>query len=535
MLPRLALYDDIYRTFEWPKSRQFNIADVVCDRHAVATPAATALIYETEAGDVQRLSFLDLQRSANRLANTLRHYGVGRGDRVAILLGQTPETAFTHLACWKLGAISVPLFTLFRQEALSFRLNMSGARVCITDCANYATLAELRPDLPDLEHFFLRDGRGSGALSLADEMAKASDDANTPATDLDSPALLSFTSGTTGPPKGALHGHRVLMGHLPCFDLVHEFFGKEDDLAWSPADWAWVAGLMCVLLPSWYFGRPVLAHRGGGRFDAEHAYHLMAKHSVRNTLLVPTMLRLLQAAKPPEGLRLRTIHTGGEPVGADLIAWGQSTLHAPINESFGQTECNLVLANVAKFMPGVPEGSLGLPVPGHTVAILDDAGNSVPKGETGNIGVRHPDPTMMLAYWHDEEATSRKFIGDWLLTGDVGYQDDDGFFWYVGRTDDVINSSGYRIGPGEIEEVLCRHPAVNMAAVVGVPDPVRTEIIKACLVLNEGYVGTSDLEAELKEFVRAQLAEHEYPRIIEFLNSLPTTATGKVMRGALKQ
>lgn len=534
MLRRVSTYEEAKGTFRWDIPASYNIAADVVDRHAAATPDAAALICETAAGAVSTYSFRQIRGLANRCANMLRAHGTARGDRIAILLSQQVETAVAHVAAWKLGAVSIPLFTAFGQDALEFRLADSGAKVLITDLANYPKVAALRASLAGLRRIFIIDGEDSGAASFWSEIEKASESFSNEATAADDPAFLVYTSGTTGQPKGALHAHRAMIGHMPGFDIVHEFFDRPDDLSWSPADWAWIAGLMDVLFPTWFSGKPVLAFRPPGPFDPELAYHMMRKHAVRNAFLVPTMLKLMRQTANPPSLKLSTILCGGETVGPELHEWGRAHFGVPLNEGYGQTECNLVLAHAPALMK--PKfGALGLPPPGHEAAIVDDDGNELPPGTDGNIAFRRGDPVMMLGYWGNPEATAHKYAGDWLLTGDVGRRDEDGYFWFVGRADDVITSGGYRIGPGEIEDCLLKHPAIAAAAVIGVPDPVRTEIIKAFIMLAPGRTPSESLEAEIRGFVRDRLARHDTPRQIMFVDRLPMTATGKIMRRVLKQ
>lgn len=327
-----------------------------------------------------------------------------------------------------------------------------------------------------------------------------------------------------------------MLGHLPGAEFCLDFFPQPDDLMWSPADWSWLAGLMDVLMPAWFHGVPVLTFRAT-RFDPEQAFAMIGRHRVRTTLLVPTMLRLMRQVPDPVGrfgAKLRAIYSGGESVGKELLEWSTEMLKVPINEVFGQTECNLVLGSNASVMPIKP-GSIGRPIPGHVAAVVDDAGQVVPRGTTGNIAVRRPDPVMMLEYWQNQEATRDKYANDWLLTGDLGMCDEDGYFWFQGRADDVITSSGYRIGPAEIEDALVRHSAVVMAAVIGVPDPVRTESIKAFVILKDGFSGSDLLAQQIRNFVREHLAKHEVPRDIEFVDALPMTTTGKIQRRKLRE
>jgi acetyl-CoA synthetase len=403
----------------------------------------------------------------------------------------------------------------------------------ITDAAGAATLAPLRDSLPELRAVLCADGPAEGAEDLPALLGRASDRFATADTAADDPAVIIYTSGTTGQPKGALHAHRVLLGHLPGVELPHRFFPQAGDLFWTPADWAWIGGLFDVLLPSLFHGIPVLARRFP-KFDPDAAFALMARHGVRNVFMPATALRLLRAAKAPPGLALRSLASGGETLGEGLLEWGRATFGLTINEFYGQTEANLVVSACADLFAS-PPGSMGRAVPGHRVAVIGADGEPLPPGELGDIAVASPDPVMMLRYWNNPEATAAKFRGQWLVTGDQGRADEAGNLFFVGRDDDVITSAGYRIGPGEVEECLTRHPAVALAAVIGVPDPVRTERVKAFLVLRPGHQPGEALAAEIQGFVRTRLAAHEYPREVAFVDALPTTATGKVMRKALRE
>lgn len=528
-------YSSLYQNFDWNLPKQYNIGVDVVDRHA-ADPSKLALIYEQENGDVQRYTFSDIKKSSDQLALALAALGIERGDRIGILLPQAPETATAHVASYKLGAIALPLFTLFGPDALEYRLQDSGARVVITDQANYEKVMDLRPQLPALQTVIVTgESAPNGVLSFDDLLKSASGTFTPVLTSPDDPALIIYTSGTTGNPKGALHAHRVLLGHLPGVELPHEFFPQPGDLFWTPADWAWIGGLIDVLLPAWHHGVPVLAHRAR-KFDPEFAFDIMARHKVRNTFFPPTALKLMrQVEKPRERFDydLRSVGSGGETLGSEMLAWGRETFGLTINEFYGQTECNLVLGNCAGLMEVCP-GSMGRAIPGHEVAIIDDEGNELPDNENGHIAVRRPDPVMFLEYWSNPKATQEKFIGDWLLTGDMGKRDSDGYFWFLGRNDDVITSGGYRIGPAEVEDCLLKHPAVAMAAVIGVPDEVRTEIVKAFVVLANGHEASAELAREIGEHVKRQLAAHEYPREVEFVSELPMTTTGKIIRRELR-
>ncbi|MEM8950545.1 MAG: AMP-binding protein [Pseudomonadota bacterium] len=532
MLTPAADYRTMCRDFRWDIPEHFNIATAVCDRWADGT-GRLALIEQRAAAGVTYYSFDDLKRDSNRLANLLHAEGVRAGHRVAILLGQRVETLLAHLAAWKIGAITVPLFSLFGPEALAFRLADSGACALITDPAGVERIGGIRDALPALKLVLSTEPATAGAVTLAPEMERASDTYEVQSTPAGAPAIIIYTSGTTGPPKGALHAHRVLLGHLPGVQWPHDFFPKPGDRFWTPADWAWIGGLFDVLMPSLYFGVPVVASRTG-KFEADAAIDLMIRHEVRNAFMPPTALRLLrQAETGAVGLDLRSLASGGEKLGDDVIEWGRSTFGLTINEFYGQTEANLLVGNNAAVMP-TKSGSMGRSVPGHEVAIIADDGQVCGPGLPGVIAVRRPDPVMFLGYWNNDAATAAKFRGDWMLTGDLGVADEEGYITYRGRADDIINSAGYRIGPAEIEECLSGHPAVALAAVIGVPDSLRGEVVKACIVLRGGNVPSDDLAEEIRGFVKARLAAHEYPRQIEFLDALPLTATGKVMRRALR-
>jgi len=540
MLERADSYDEVCRRFRWRIPQRFNIGVDVCDRHADAG-AGTALIHIAADGKVVEHSFADLKRASNRLANVLAAGGLGRGDRVGILMPQRPETAVAHIAAHKAGMVSVPLFTLFGEDALAYRLGDCGAAALVTDRESLPKIEAIRDRLPALRLVLVADEAGDGGWwrALAPALDAASDDFAPVDTAADDPAVIIYTSGTTGQPKGALHAHRVLLGHLPGVEFPHDFFPQPGDRFWTPADWAWIGGLFDVLLPSLHHGVPVVAHRFA-KFDPEAAFDLIARHGVRNSFLPPTALKLMRQVPDPRArhaLAMRSIGSGGETLGTELLDWGRSVFGVTINEFYGQTECNLVVGNCAAVMPVRP-GSMGKPVPGHTVAIVDEAGTPVADGETGSIAVRRGDPVMFLGYWNKPEATDAKFAGpdrEWMLTGDLGRRDDDGYLHYVGRDDDVITSAGYRIGPGEIEDCLVAHPAVALAAVIGVPDPLRTESVKACIVLAEGAAPSDGLKAEIQEHVKRRLAAHEYPRIVEFMDALPMTATGKIMRRVLRE
>jgi acetyl-CoA synthetase len=318
--------------------------------------------------------------------------------------------------------------------------------------------------------------------------------------------------------------------------MPHYPFPAAGDRFWTPADWAWAGGLLDVLLPSLHHGIPVVARRFD-KFDPDEAFALMASANIRNTFIPPTALRMMRAVPSPRGrydMKLRTMGSGGESLGIEALDWGREAFGITKNEFNGHNECNLVLGS-CEALGALKPGAIGKAVPGHTVAVVDGEGRLVSPGTLGQIAVKRPDPVMLLEYWGKPDATRAKFIGDWMLTGDQGIADEEGYISFVGRDDDVITSAGFRIGPGEIEDCLIRHDAVALAAVVGKPDPVRTEIVKAFIVLKPGHQASDQLAADIQGFVKTRLSAHEYPREVAFIDQMPMTTTGKVIRRLLRE
>ena len=530
-------YDELYRSFRWNVPARYNIAHACCGQWA-PDRSRFALYWEDESGAAAAYSFWDIQVAANRLSNALAALGVRRGDRVAIILPQRPETAIAYIAVFQMGAIALPLSHLFGPDALEYRLDHAEASVAIVEPTTIGNLWAIKDRLAHLKQVIGVGGaRESGVHSWEDLLGKAKSNYTCIDSDANDPALIIYTSGTTGPPKGALKAHRVMIGNTPGFVHSHDFFPQRGDMFWSPADWAWTGGLMDALLPAWLFGIPILGYRG--RFDAEKAYYLLEKYAVRNSFLFPTALKLMMKAVPEAKkkylLNLRSVMSAGESLGVTVLEWAKEQLGVTINEMFGQTEINYVVGNCQAAWPVKP-GSIGRPYPGHRVAVIDENGVEAKRGELGEIAVdRRGDPVFFLKYWENEKATRDKFIGDWGCTGDQGRMDEDGYLWYQGRTDDVIKSAGYRIGPAEIESCLVRHPAVANAAVIGKPDEARGAVVKAFVVLQPGRQASESLIEEIQAHVRGRLAPYEYPREIEFIDALPMTTTGKVQRKELRK
>ncbi|ARP87288.1 acyl-CoA synthetase [Bordetella genomosp. 9] len=539
-------YQALYDSFRWLVPTQFNIADVCCHRWAESTVDARriAIYYEDEAGNREVWTYGRLAEAANQLANGLVRMGVGKGDRVAVVLGQRPETVVVHMATYSVGAIIVPLSGLFGPEALEQRLRDSEARVAVVDAASSANLLSISEQCPALHQIIgigFADERVLPWRSLLARQPGEFKRVSTLATD---PAILLYTSGTTGAPKGALLPHSVLIGNLPGFVASQDWFPKPGDVFWSPADWAWTGGMMDALLPTLYFGHPIVGTRG--RFSPERAFELMERYQVTNTFLFPTALKAMMKTVPAPRerykLALRAIMSAGESVGETVFEWCRSALGITPNEMFGQTEMNYLVGNSQARWPAKP-GSMGRPYPGHRVAVIDEEGNPVKPGEIGEIALNrydihgHPDPILFLQYWRNPIATEGKFTGDWCRSGDLARVDEDGYLWYAGRSDDVFKSAGYRIGPGEIESCLLAHPAVANAAVVPKPDAERGALVKAYVVLTAEFADQprDALVQALQDQVRERLAPYEYPKEIEFVDELPMTTTGKVQRRILRQ
>lgn len=522
---------DLRAGFQWNIPPRFNIGTACTDHWQALKPDALAIRHIAADGHADDWSYRRLTRAVNAFANVLTGLGVKPGDRVAAVLPQGPAVMISHLAAMKLGAVALPLFGLFGADALAYRLKDAGARALVTDAESLGKITDIWPGLPDLAWVFCLDAARPPVRNFWDDIGAASANFEPRDTSAEDPAVMIYTSGTTGPPKGALHAHRFLYGHLPSLELTHGYFPKTNDIGWTPADWAWIGGLMDMAVPCLYYGVPLIAHRMR-KFDPEVAWSLIAGQRVTNLFLPPTALRLMAEASAPGSLAVRSISSGGESLGAALLDWGQTTLGVGIAEIYGQTECNLSIASVPGLMKIKP-GAMGQAVPGFDIRVVDAAGKECPAGEIGEIAVRRGTPVMFLEYWGQPEKTAKKFSGDWMRTGDLGWCDGDGYFTFHARDDDVITTSGYRVGPSEIEDCLTGDDEVVMAAVVGLPDPVRTEAIKAYVVLAEG-TARDGLEARLMARVRKRLSPHLVPRAIEVLDRLPMTATGKILRRELR-
>lgn len=533
-LSRYRSYEEITRDFRWEIPPHYNIAGATVDRWAAEAPDRIALFHQDGAGRRLTLTFRALQEDAHRLGNAFTALGVGRGDRIALVLPQCPEVGITHLAIYKIGAVAVPLSFLYGPTTLEYILNDCRALAIVIGAEFVDRIEEIRSRLLYLRAVIVVGGGGEG-LPWRELLARASADLSTVDTAAEDPAMILYTSGTTGPPKGVLHAHRILAGYLLTFSLFFNIRFGERTLFWTPSDWAWVGGLLDVLLPAWAFGRPVLG--SSARFDPEQAFALVAEYGVSHAFLAPTALKMMAQVRSPRvrfGTRLEVIASGGESVAAEVLRWGQEELGAAVNEFYGLTEVNHLIGNCSALWP-VRAGFMGLPYPGRDVALLDEAGEPVGAGVEGEIVVRRGDPTGFLGYWEKSEKTREIFLGEWIRTGDLAIRDEQGYYRFLGRNDDLIKSGGYRIGPAEVEEALLALDEVAEAAVIPTPDALRGNVVKALVRLAPGIIPSEALKARIQEHVKRRLAAYKYPRQIDFVQAFPLTTTGKIDRKELRR
>ena len=561
-------YQAMQDGFLWEVPEYFNMAQVCCQRWANSPKGDTtiAIIAETpetlSSHNFASFSYASLSHKAQQLSNLLSQLGIQKGDCVAIVMPQCFDTAVAYMAVLQMGAVAMPLSTLFGPDALAYRLQDSNAKIVLTDAVSLADITSIQNDCPDLLQVLVT---GPALDAQLTHQNKKFELVPTLASDA---AILIYTSGTTGNPKGALIPHQALIGNLTGFICSQNWLGfdgktnqKSKAVFWSPADWAWTGGLMDALLPTLYFGLKIVAFNG--RFSPENAFTIMQKHRVSHSFLFPTALKAMMKAYPQPKkhfqLHLKAMMSAGEAVGDAVFNYCQKQLGITVNEMFGQTEVNYIVGNCA--MNGKPSegrgwpakpGSMGKGYPGHWVAVINENGEICAPNEIGDVSINRynlhgqPDPIFFLGYWKNLAATEGKFTNDWCRTGDLAYADEDGYLWYQGRADDVFKAAGYRIGPSEVENCLVKHEAVVNAAVVPKPDPDRGAVVKAYVVLapqmlppaaateQEKQSHYQALEMQLQAHVKGLLAPYEYPKEIEFVESLPMTTTGKVQRRVLR-
>jgi len=540
-------YEQARAEFIWADiPDDYNIAYDCLRKHD--DPRESVALFQHSGAGTETYTFHDLDVLSNQFAHALAARGIGRGDRVGVVVPQKPANPITHLACWKLGAISLPLSVLFGEDALGYRLSDAGVDVAVVDESVRDTVETVRGEAVDLGHVVVVDGtdpdEGSGdTVRFEDAIAGQPREHEVADTDHGTPALILYTSGSTGPPKGALHTHGLWLGHCPAFYMYFER-QVEKSVYWTPADWAWIGALGDVLFPAWHYGRPVVGYPMGS-FDPEEAFAILAEYGVTDTFLPPTAIRMMMGVDDPAGrydLALNAICSGGEPLTPEILDWTDTAFEdVVVNELYGQTEANLLVSNCRDWFPA-QAGSMGKPVPGHDVAIVDkETGEELAASEVGMIAVRRgEDPVIFDEYWNEPEKTAAARVTgpdgtEWHLTEDLGYRDEDGYFWFKARDDDVIITAGYRVGPGEVESAILEDPDVEQVGVVGVPHETRGEIIKAFVQPVAGVTGDDALRERIRNGVRDRLAQYEYPREIAFVDELPTTTTGKIQRRKLRE
>ena len=506
-----ATYESVCAAHAWVVPQRYNIAADVCDKHP---PGKLAMVWESFDGSYREVVWGELQDLANRAANLLAAHGVCSGDRVAVVLPPTPEAAALFFGVWKLGAILLSLSVLYGDDGIRHRLDDSGPKLVVTDAANASRFAA--PLVLD-----------------ADALASAASDHVMVETAADDPAQLYYTSGTTGLAKGIVHAHRYILGHEE-FEYCHEV--EDGERFHGMGEWAWAAGIAPLLGP-WRLGAVQCVYRREAGFDPHKQLDFLSRHRVTNVFTTPTAMRSMMAisdagSRYPQ--RFRRVCSADEPLNPEAIRWFREQYGVTVLDYYGLTESYPLVANYP-FME-VREGSMGKPMPGWDVQILDEDEQPVARGERGEICLRaRSNPMYPLGYWGNDAASAETFGGDWFHSKDSAVQDDDGYYWYVGRADDVIIAAGYRIGPFEVESALLEHPAVREAAAVASPDELRGNVVKAFVVLVEGVDGSDELADEIKMFVRDRLSAYAYPRLIEFVDDLPKTLTGKIRRIELRE
>lgn len=544
----LKSYEDTYNSFEYESvieefqglgDGKYNISHETIDKHVQnGAGDKTALIWMGSEGQELQFSFRDISLGSNKVGNALKKLGVKKGDRVFTFLSRVPELYMSAIAIPKIGAILGPLFAAFGPDAVKDRLKGSAAKVLITDLELYERILPIMSDLPDLDYVLIigedikEDGK---VVSYNKLVGESSEVLELEKTSLEDPFIIHYTSGSTGTPKGILHVHKAMLGHYQTAKWVLDL--REDDIYWCSADPGWVTGTSYGIFGPWLNGVTQVVN--AEPFSAESWYKTLEKNKITVWYTAPTALRMLMKAgdeitRDYDFTYLRHICSVGEPLNPEVIRWGLKVFYLPIHDTWWQTETgSMMIVNFPCL--DIKPGSMGKPVPGITAAVIDKNGNHLPKGSVGLLALRPSWPSILRAVWGDEEKYNDYFlIKGWYLSGDNAYVDDDGYFWFIGRADDIINTSGHRVGPFEVENALVDHPAIAEAGVIGKPDEDRGEIIKAFITLKDDREYNEELFNDIKKFVRKNLAAHAYPREIEIVKSLPKTRSGKIMRRVLK-
>ena len=527
---------------DWLPNGGLNLAHEAIDRHCNAgLDGKVAMLWEGKNGEEERYTFDEVRLESNRFANVLKGLGLKKGDRVFTFMERIPEHYSVVFGTLKAGCIVGPLFSAFGPDPVKDRLENSGAKVLVTQPELRTRIAHVLSQLPELEKVIIvnKGGRSTGPMADGDLdyyrlMTDASAELGPLDTTRDDYSVMHYTSGTTGKPKGAVHRHNAVIQHYLTGKLVLDL--HPDDIYWCTADPGWVTGTSYGMFAPWSNGVTQVVYEGG--FGARKWYEIVQKYKVTMWYTAPTAVRMLMRAgtelpRQYDLSSLRYVCSVGEPLNPEAVFWGQEAFDLPIHDNWWQTETGAILIANYPALPIRP-GSMGKPLPGITAAVVDDQGNEQPPGEEGDLAIRPGWPAMFQTYWKDEERYNSKFVNGWYITGDRARRDEDGYFWFIGRADDVINTAGHLVGPFEVESALIEHPAVAEAGVIGKPDPIAMEVVKAFVSLKEGYEASDELRRELMGFARGKLAAGVAPREIDFIASLPKTRSGKIMRRLLK-
>lgn len=533
-------WDEVPKNFDWYKTGKLNMAHEAIDKHVLAGKGKKIALHFTNGVRTETYSYRDIMKSSNRFANVLKEDAqIQKGERVFLFMPRSPELAFAMLGIMKTGAIAAPMFEAFMESAVRERMKDGEANVLITnvDMLSRIPLA----DLPELRAVYVVNSPISAVYedprvkNIAPLMEKAADQFDVAWMEDDEPMLLCYTSGSTGKPKGILHTHKSVMIQLyQTAKWVLDF--KEDDVYWCTSDPGWITGAVYALLAPWLHGIEALLV--GGRFNPDNWYRNLQDYGVTVWYSAPTAFRMLMSADPEivkkyDLSALRNIYSVGEPLNPEVIRWGMKQFGLRIHDTWFMTETGSQVICNYPCMP-IKLGSMGRPIPGIEATVLDSHGKPLGPNKLGILAIKKGWPSMMTGVWGSRSKYEDYFIGEWYISGDTAYYDEDGYFWYQGRIDDVINTSGERVGPFEVESKLLEHPAVAESGVIGKPDPTRGEIIKAFIALAPGYLPSEELKKELREFVKLGLAAHAAPREFEFCESLPKTRSGKILRRVLK-
>jgi len=541
--PNLENYERTCQNFSWEEhfeplekfsDGKFNAAHNAIDRHLkTAVKDKTALMWENDEGQEEKYSFLDIAQNSNKVANILKKLGVQKGDRVFLFLPRIPTLYWSFLGILKTGAIAGTLFQAFGPEGIKDRLGNAQARFIITHSSLVSRVKEAKPELPSLEKIIVVDGIEDG-FDFQKEYDQTSVEFEIAHLELQDPAFMLYTSGTTGKPKGVVHTHQAIIQEYLTAKWVLDI--QDEDIYWCTADPGWVTGIAYEILGSWAGGATALIF--DGRFSPEKWYSLIDKYKVTIWYTAPTAIRMLMKAgteiiKKYSLSSLRYLASVGEPLNPGVIRWARDAYHQAFHDNWWQTETGAIcIANYPSM--DIKIGSMGRPFPGVQAGIVDDEGRELASGKEGNLALRPGWPSMMKEIWENPEKYQSYFINNWYISGDRAWRDDDGYFWFMGRDDDVIKTAGERVGPFEVESALIEHPAVAEAGVIGKPDPERGEIIKAFCVLRPDFEESEELKKEISEFVKKNLAGHAYPKEVTFVKTLPKTRSGKIMRRVLK-